>query len=145
MSRRASKSERGSVPLWFLGLAVCLLMLGALSAELWRVIGERQELVALADGAAVAAAGIIDLDHYRTTGEALVDPSEASARALQVIATSSGADDLTGAPAIVVAADGSSVSVELRREVRFGLLRVLSFQEDRFVVTAVAVAYPYSP
>ena len=62
-------SERGSAPIWFLGLSLCVLMVGALSAELWRAIGERQELVAMADAAAIAAAGAIDLEHYRATGE----------------------------------------------------------------------------
>ena len=46
------KSERGSAPVWFLGLSLCVLMVGAMSAELWRPIGERQEMVAMADAAA---------------------------------------------------------------------------------------------
>jgi len=139
------KCERGSAPVWFLGLSLCVLMVGAMSAELWRAIGERQELVAMADAAAIAAAAAIDLDHYRSTGDAVVDRSEATERALQVIAGSSGGDDLSTAPSVRVADDGSSVTVELTREVPFGLIRILALDDQGFSVTGVAVAYPYSP
>ena len=139
------KSERGSAPIWFLGLSLCVLMVGALSTELWRAIGERHELVAMADAAAIAAAAVIDLDHYRTTGEAVIDGPEASSRALQVIAGSSGGANLSAPPSISVASDGTSVTVELTREVPFGLIRILTLEDRSFVVSGVAVAYPYSP
>ena len=139
------KSERGSVPVWFLGLSLCILMVGAMSAELWRAIGERQELVAMADAAAIAAAGAIDLDHYRESGEAVLDRSAASLLALRVIAGSSGGTDLSAPPSIAVADDGSSVTVELAREVEFGLIRIFAMEDQQFLVTGRAVAYPYSP
>ena len=120
-------------------------MVGAMSAELWRAIGERQELVAMADAAAIAAAGAIDLDHYRETGEAVIDRSAASLLALRVIAGSSGGTDLSATPSIAVAGDGSSVTVELTREVEFGLIRIFAMEDQRFLVTGRAVAYPYSP
>lgn len=138
-------SERGSVPIWFLGLAFCLLMLGAMSAELWRIIGDRQELVAMADGAAIAAASAIDLDHYRATGAALLDPEQAESLALAVVARSSGGVDLSAAPLVEVAEDRLSVTIELERHVPFGLIRFLPIAEDGFDVTGVAVAYPHSP
>ncbi|HJU81337.1 MAG TPA: pilus assembly protein TadG-related protein [Acidimicrobiia bacterium] len=137
--------ERGSVPIWFLGLGFCLLMLGSMSAELWRIMGERQELVAMADGAALAAASAIDLEIYRDQGVAVLDPTEASSLALAVISQSSGAIDLAGPPVIEVAEDGSSVRVELKRQVSFGLIRFLSMADESFEVTGVAVAYPFSP
>jgi Flp pilus assembly protein TadG len=139
------KSERGSAPVWFLGLSLCVLMVGAMSAELWRAIGERQELVAMADAAAIAAAAAIDLDHYRSTGEAVIDREEASIRALQVIAGSSGGADLSAAPSVAIAGDGLSVTVELTREVPFGLIRILALDDQGFSVTGVAIAYPFSP
>jgi hypothetical protein len=120
-------------------------MVGAMSAELWRAIGERQELVAMADAAAIAAAGAIDLDHYRSTGDAVIARSEAALLALRVIAGSSGGGYLSAAPSIVVADDGSSVTVELSREVPFGLIRILALEGQGFLVTGRAVAYPYSP
>ena len=139
------KSDRGSAPIWFLGLSLCVLMVGAMSAELWRAIGERQELVAMADAAAIAAAAAIDLDHYRSTGEAVIDQDEAPMRALGVIAGSSGGTDLAASPHVAIAGDGSSVTVELTREVPFGLIRILAFDDRGFTVTGVATAYPYSP
>ena len=138
-------SERGSAPVWFLGLSFCVLMVGAMSAELWRAIGERQELVAMADAAAIGAAGTIDLDHYRATGEIVIDRVEAAAVALQIIAGSSGGNDLSAVPSVAVADDGTSVTVELTREVPFGLIRILALDDQGFSVTGVAIAYPYSP
>lgn len=137
--------ETGSVPIWFLGLAFCLLMLGAMSAELWRIIGDRQELVALADGAAIAAASAVDLDHYRSTGEALLDPDDARTLALSVLSRTSGGADLAAVPMVVVAEDRRSVRVELHRRVPFGLIQFLPVDDDGFDVSGVAVAYPYSP
>lgn len=133
------------MPIWFLGLGFCLLMLGAMSAELWRIMGERQELVAMADGAAVAAASAIDLEIYREQGVPILDPADASSLALAVISQSSGAADLAAPPIIEVADDGTSVRVELKRQVPFGLIRFLSMADDSFEVTGVAVAYPFSP
>ena len=138
-------SERGSAPIWFLGLSVCVLMVGALSAELWRAIGERQQLVAMADAAAIAAAGAVDLEHYRATGEALIDRDRASQLARLVIAGNSGGSRLAAPPLIEIAEDGLSVTIELRRDVPFGLIRILALDDRGFVVTGRAVAYPYSP
>lgn len=120
-------------------------MMGAMSAELWRIMGQRQELVAMADGAALAAASAVDLDVYRERGVPVLDPVDASRLALAVIAGSSGSVDLSVAPIVEVAEDGSSVRVELRRQVPFGLIRFLSMAGDGFEVTGVAVAYPFSP
>jgi hypothetical protein len=66
-------------------------------------------------------------------------------RAFQVIAGSSGGADLSTAPTVAIAGDGSSVTVELSREVPFGLIRILALDDQGFLVTGVAIAYPYSP
>lgn len=139
------RDERGSAPIWFLGLALCVLMVGALSAELWRVLGERQDLAALADSAAIAAASAIDLEVYRSTGDLRLDPGEAADRALAVLSASSGGGRLSAAPVIQIDGAGLSVSVELVREVPFGLIRILALGDDQFEVTASALAYPSSP
>ena len=138
-------AERGSAPIWFLGLAVCVLMVGALSAELWRIIGERQELVAVADAAAIAGAATIDLERYRATGEAVIEPGDARARAMAVIAGAAEGADLAGAPIIMVDENGAWIRVELVRAVPFGLLRILALDDEVFMVTGQAVAYPDSP
>lgn len=138
-------NDRGSAPIWFLGLALCVLMVGALSSELWRAIGERQELTALADAAAIAAAGAIDLEVYRQTGALQLEPDQAVARALAVLGGSSGGGQLSAAPRVTVSEGGQSVEVELVREVSYGLIRILALEGDRFTVSATAVAYPFSP
>lgn len=139
------KDEQGAAPIWFLGLAVCVLMVGALSAELWRAIGERQELTALADAAAIAAAGAVDIDLYRQRGELRLDPDEAVDRALAVLAAASGGSRLSSPPLVLVSEGGQSVEVELVREVSYGLIRILALEGDRFTVSASAIAYPFSP
>jgi hypothetical protein len=129
----------------FLGLALCVLMVGALSSELWRALGERQKLTALADTAAIAAAGAIDLEFYRQTGELRLEPEQAVDRALAVLAETSGGGRLSVPPLVIVNEGGQSVEVELVREVSYGLIRILALEGDRFTVTATAVAYPFSP
>jgi hypothetical protein len=139
------KDERGAATIWFLGLALAVMMLGALSAELWRLIGERNELSAMADAAAVAAAGAIDLDHYRSTGEVKLAATEAEQRALLVIAGHSGGTDLAAPPLVEVSPDGLSVRTWVARTVPAGLIRLLSLGEEEFLVEAQAVAYPSVP
>lgn len=139
------RGEDGSVPLWFLGLALCTLMVGAVAAELWRIIGERQELTAIADSAAIAGAGAIDLEAYRASGDIRLDAGEAVDRALTVLVAHSGGSDLSAPPVVDVAGDGLSVRVELVREVPFALLRILALDDEHFLVTASAVAYPAAP
>jgi len=139
------RDEKGSAPIWFLGLALCVLMVGALSAELWRVLGERQDLAGLADTAAIAAASAIDLEIYRSTGELRLDPNQAVDMARAVLSASSGGARLSAPPVVRLDSAGQSVSVELIREVPFGLIRLLALEGDRFTVTASALAYPTSP
>ncbi len=91
-------------------------MVGAMSAELWRIIGERQELVALADAASIAAASGIDLDHYRSTGEALLDvDARGESGHCSAWLVRAAAVDLSAAPLVAVAEDRRSVRVELQR------------------------------
>lgn len=68
------ESERGSVQLFMLGLGVSLLLLGGIAFDLWRMLGDRRELAALADAAAIAASSGIDVGAFRTTGLADLDP-----------------------------------------------------------------------
>jgi hypothetical protein len=137
--------EEGSAPVWFLGLALCVLMLGAVSSELWRLIGERQELSSIADAAAVAAAGAVDLELYRSTGDVRLLPDQARALAWAVIDAHSGGEDLSSPALVEVAENRLSVRVALVREVEFGLVRILALEGEAFTVTAGAVAYPSVP
>lgn len=69
-----SETERGSVQLFMLGLGVAILLLGGISFDLWRLIGERRELAALADSAAIAATSGVDADFFRDQGISRLDP-----------------------------------------------------------------------
>lgn len=99
----------------------------------------------MADAASIAAASGIDLEHYRSTGEALLDVELAESLAIAVLARSSGGIDLSATPLVTVAEDRRSVRVELERRVPFGLIRFLPVADDSFDITGVAVAYPFSP
>jgi Flp pilus assembly protein TadG len=136
--------DRGSAPIWFLGLAVAVLFFGAVGFELWRLLGERQQLVAAADAAAIAGASGLDVDLYRTAGEIRLDPGVAAAMAEAVIDAQPVANLLFDRR-IEVAEDGSSLSVTLVREVEYGLIRVLALSDEAFIVSATATAYPASP
>ena len=71
--------ERGSVTVWLLGLCVCLLFLGGLSVDLWRVMNARRELVSLADAAAVAGAAAVDEAVFRRDAAVVLDVAAARA------------------------------------------------------------------
>lgn len=134
-------AERGSGPIWFLGLALAVLMIGAVSFELWRAIGVRQELGAVADSAAIAAASAIDMDHYRATGKLVVDPAEAARRGRSVaVASNVGFEGL----AVQVGTD-QRVTVTISDHVPYGLIRVLALASEEFTVQVEAVAFPSSP
>ena len=77
-------SDRGSVTIWMLGLSVLLLLFGGLAIDFWRALALQRELAAVADSAAVAAASGIDEEHYRATGEVILDSTRA-----QVLGTAS--------------------------------------------------------
>jgi hypothetical protein len=135
--------DRGSMPLWFLGLALAVLFLGAVSFELWRLLGDRQTLTSEADTVAIAAASEIDLELYRATGEVRLDADLARNRAQAIISAMPGNDSLFMRQ-VTVAANGEWVEVRLGRRVPYGLIRLLALSGDSFDITATAVAYPAS-
>lgn len=139
--RSLISSDRGSGPVWFVGLALAVLMLGAVSFELWRAIGVRQELGAVADSAAIAAASAIDLDHYRSTGELIIDAAEAARRAAAVAAAGSVDFESMG----MTVDPTQRVTVTITDTIPFGLIRVLALAEHDFPVRVEATAYPSSP
>lgn len=79
-------SERGSVTVWLLGLCVCLLFLGGLSVDLWRVMNVRRELAGLADSAAIEGATALDEAAFRASGVVRLDPATAQQRARAYLA-----------------------------------------------------------
>lgn len=121
------------------GLAVCLLVVGGFAVDLWRVLVERRHWADVADAAAAAGANGVDVDHYRSTGEVRLDPEQAVALAAQSLAGQPDRDGLRGAPR--VAADDTTVVVELDAEVDLTLLRLVALAGP-VTVTVSASAVP---
>src|SRR5882672_9003326 len=78
--RLGGRGDRGLLTIWLLGLCLLLLVLGGVSLDLWRVFSERQALAGLADSAALAGAGGLDLDAARR-GLVRLDAADATGRA----------------------------------------------------------------
>ena len=133
------KSDRGSVTLWMLGLSLLLLLFGGLVIDFWRALALQRELAAIADSASVAAASGIDEEHYRLTGEVLIDPNRATTLGADYVAAqNAGLQDI----AISTAADGSAVTVLVVDVLELGLMGVFVDQTEPLTVTAEATALP---
>jgi len=133
------RSDRGSVTIWMLGLSVLLLLFGGLAIDFWRALAVQRELAAVADSAAVAAASGIDEEHYRATGEVILDSTRA-----QVLGTASmTAQDLDPVSfEVATTVDGLSVNVVVVDVVELGLLGLFVDQTEPLTVRAEATASP---
>lgn len=134
--------ERGSVTLWVLGLGLAMLMLGGIGLDLWRGLAVRRDVAAVADSAAAAAATAIDEAVWRSSGSLVLEPARAAARAREVADRHPAAAALTSTPLVVVAPDGSSVTVVAEGRVEWGLLRLVAPGEPGAAVRASSVAEP---
>ncbi|MEE8406180.1 MAG: pilus assembly protein TadG-related protein [Acidimicrobiia bacterium] len=132
-------SERGSVTIWMLGLSVLLLLFGGLALDFWRGLALQRELAAVADSAAIAAASGIDEEHYRATGEVVLDPARSRALALTSIAVQD--VDLTSVSSST-SPDRISVTVVVIAELELGLLGVFVDESEPLTVRASATASP---
>jgi hypothetical protein len=136
------RGERGSVTLWVLGLSLAMLMLGGIALDLWRGLAVRREVAAVADAAAVAAASGIDEAAWRSFGVLRIHPEPASEEAHRLVALHPFAGALTGPPVVVVAPDGSWVSVTVEGRVEWSLLRLVAPGETGARVRATGIAEP---
>ena len=133
------RSERGSVTFWMLGLSLLLLLFGGLALDFWRALALQRELAAIADSASVAAGSGIDEEHYRATGEVLIDADRAAGIGSSYVA----AQDVTLDQVVITTApDGLSVSVFVVDGLELGLMGVLVDQTAPLTVTAEATAAP---
>ncbi len=132
-------SDRGSVTLWTLGLSIMLLGFGGLAVDFWRALALQRELAAVADSMVVAAASGVDEDHYRATGEVVIDPSRAVALGNAYVE----AQDvvLTGS-LVTTAADASEVTVMVEGQLELGLIGIFVDDTEPLRVRATAVAEP---
>lgn len=124
MKKAADESrERGSVQLFMLGLGVAILLLGGISFDLWRLIGERRELAALADSAAIAATSGVDADYFRDQGLSRLDPALVDLQ-IDAVLDQQPPSILEGlsAPQVNLDTVGCDVTVRLERTFDFALL-----------------------
>lgn len=108
--------------LWTVGLCVTLLFLGGLSLDLWRAFSERRALAGIADAAALAGAGAVDVGALRAGGPASLDPVSAEAAALASAAAQS---DVRALTAVTVVAVPEQLTVTVEGRVDLTLLDVL--------------------
>lgn len=130
-------SDRGSVTIWVLGLSMLLLLFGGLALDYWRALALQRELAAVADSAAIAAASGVDEEHYRETGEVILESSRS--RGLAETAVEWQGVDLID---LAVDVEPTSVSVTVTGEVELGLLGVFVDQSEPLTVRGSATAVP---
>ncbi len=137
MTRDGSRSEHGTMTLWMLGLCICVLFLGGLGVDLWRVVEQRRSLAAMADASAAAGTSGLDEAALRR-GETLLVPEVAEAIAADQLALEADAGDVSEAR---IEASVTQVYVELVAEVDLSLLGIFRGGEP-IEVHARAVAEP---
>lgn len=132
-----SRSDRGSITLWMLGLSVLILLFGGLALDYWRGLALQRELAAVADSAALAAASGIDEEVYRASGELVLDAARSQGLAAAAVAWQDAA-----VVDLMVEVEGDSVEVTVTGEVELGLLGVFVDQSEPLLVRASARAIP---
>ena len=132
-------SDRGSITLWTLGLSMLLLLFGGLAVDFWRALALQRELAAIADSASVAAASGIDEEHYRDTGEVVIDPERAADLGSEYVASQ---DVVLSELVVSTFAGGESVSVLVEGRLELGLIGVFVDQDEPVTVRAEATARP---
>jgi Flp pilus assembly protein TadG len=137
MSRMRERvgDERGAVLVAGLLLTLAVLIVIGAAVDIGRAFVERRELVSIADGAALSGSQTLDLDALHA-GELALDPSEAQATALAVLAAE---------PELRAQANASpaSISVEVERKMPTVLLRLVGL--PTLTVRAQATAEPRTP
>ncbi len=131
--------DRGSVTFWVLGLSILILAFGGLALDFWRVLAVQSQAGSIADAAVAAAASGLDEEHYRLTGEVLLDPD----RAIELGSQSVASQDAEVVSAIFeVAPDGSAVSVEVVDEIEGGFVAFFTGDDGRLTVRVTSSAEP---
>jgi Flp pilus assembly protein TadG len=134
-ARQRLQDERGAVLVAGLLLAIALLIVIGAAVDIGRAFIERRELVSLADEAALSGSQALDLDALHA-GRLELDPSEAQATALGVLATEPGLRARANA-------NPASVGVEVERTIPTVLLRLVGL--STLTVKARATAEPRAP
>ncbi len=94
VARRAG-GDRGSVTAWLMVVPVLVLLLGAVTIDLWSALSVRTRLAAIADDAAAAGATVLDQQALRG-GSALLSAGAATDAATAAVAVHADADLVLG-------------------------------------------------
>src|SRR5262245_39917058 len=132
-ARGETRTQRGTITLWLLGLCLMLLPLGGLGLDLGRAFSTRRSLSAAADAAALAGAGAIDVAAYRADGTVRLDPTRAESRARRSVTAQLDRDAVR---AVRVDVDGDTVTVEVSGDVDLTLLRLIRGAEAFTVIAS---------
>jgi len=118
---RRAGPDRGSVLPLGIGLAACCVLAGVVSVDVGAAFLQRQQLLALADAAALAGAQAIDLDAYYAQGASAATALDPSAVPVLVRRHLRAARAAEAAPGLVVeqlASDRDDVRVVLSAPLR---------------------------
>lgn len=132
------RSERGTLALFGILMAVVFMTVGGISIELWNVISQRRQLSAVADSAVAAGASAIDIDAYRADGTLILMPDLARQRAATAIDS---ADVLVQNASFQLAVTPNLVAVEASGEVDLIILRIVG--ADPIAIAVLAEASPF--
>lgn len=131
--------DRGSVTIWVLGLTILILAFGGLALDFWRVLAVQRQAGSIADAAVTAAASGLDEEHYRLTGEILLDPE----RAIQLGSISVASQDVDVVSTVFdVAPDRSTVAVEVTDEIEGGFVAFFTGDDGLLTVRVTSSAEP---
>lgn len=131
----ARKTERGTLALFGIMMAVVFMTVGGISIELWNVLSQRRQLSAAADAAVAAGASAVDQDSYRLDGTLVLLPELAQERAAASLARQ---DLVVDNLQVRLDADFDSVSVELEGDVDLLILKLIGADPIRVGVAAQA-------
>lgn len=134
---RREPNQRGTTTPWILGLCVCVMFLGGIGLDLWRVIELRRSLSSSADAAATAGATALDQAALRR-GDTLLIPGQAEDRAASQLDL---APDLDRIRSARIEATPNQIDVELVGRVEFSLLGIF-VRDDPIEVHVHATAEP---
>jgi len=129
--------DRGSITIWVLGLVILVMALGGLSLDLWRGLGARKAVAAVADAAAVAGASGIDEAAWRA-GQLQLDEARARGLAERVIRAEPDAGVLLWSVQVTPA----EITVIVERDVALTLLKIMAPGGEPLRVRVRATAHP---
>lgn len=138
--KRLREEDGFSMPVVIWMLATMVLLLGGISVDLWRVIGEYRAVAGIVDGASIAGASAIDVDFLRNNPGTtpVLDRNLAFDRACTYILENSEFTSCADADLAITPTD-MDVSVTMTRDVDLTLLQGLAAFSDTADTSAIRV------